>query len=71
MKDSSKIPSCCLQLDIGDPGWLGALREHVENWPSVYRTAQESYKVIADEFERLRGFPHDKFEYLAITDRLS
>ena len=68
--DDSKISACCPQLDIGNQGWLGALRTHIETWDRLYCNAYESYMGMADEFERLRGFPHDMFEYWSITDRI-
>lgn len=70
-KDGSKIAACCPQLDVSDQGWPGALREHVENWSSLYRSAHESYMSMASEFERAQRFPHDALEYWAITDRVA
>ena len=69
--DTSQIAACCPQLDISGPDWLVALNEHVGNWRSLYRTAHESYTSMADMFEREHAFPHDAFEYWAITDRIT
>ena len=69
--DDSKIASCCAQIDIGREGWLDRLAGHIKDWQSLYRSAFESYMSMASEFEREKGFPHDLFEYWAVTDRLS
>jgi len=69
--DDSKIAACCFQLDIRDTSWLDVLRSQVGNWQYLCRTAHEGYTLMANEFERVHGFPHDLFEYWAITDRLS
>ena len=69
--DTSQIAACCPQLDITVQNWLGVLNEHVRNWRSLYRTAYEGYTRMADEFEREHAFPHDAFEYWAITDRVA
>lgn len=70
-KDNSQIAACCHQLDISDQRWLDELKESVNNWTSLYKTAYDSYILMAENFERSRGFPHDMFEFWAITDHLA
>jgi len=70
-KDDSQIAACCYQLDISDQRWLDELKESVRNWAALYKTAYDNYMLMAEEFERARGFPHDMLEFWAITDRLA
>ena len=70
-QDKYKIAACTVQLDIKDSAWLIKLKDSVSHWAELYHTAYESYITMADEFERLQGFPHDMFEYWAITDRIN
>jgi hypothetical protein len=67
-RDDSKIAACTYQLDIARGDWMGALREHVEHWADRYRAAHARYTQMADAFERERGFPHDLFDFWALTD---
>ena len=69
--DDCKIASCCSQLDIGREDWPDQLTGRIEDWQHLYRSAYESYMSMASDFGREKGFPHDLFEYWAITDRLS
>ena len=68
--DDSQISACCYQLDISDQRWLDELKESLHNWTSLYKTAYENYILMTEEFERACGFPHDMFEFWAITERL-
>jgi hypothetical protein len=70
-KDGSLIATCCYQLDISDQEWLDALKEYVGNGAALYHTAYDNYMLMAEEFNRSRGFPHDMLEYWAITDRIA
>lgn len=70
-KDDSLIAACCYQLDINDQAWLDVLKEFVGNGTSLYRAAYDNYLLMAKEFERSRGFPHDMLEFWAITDRIA
>lgn len=69
--DDSRISTCCLQLDLRKQDWPDLLKEYVEDWQSHYRRAYESYMSMSRDFEREKSFPHDLFEYWAITDRIS
>lgn len=69
-KDDSQISVCCYQLDISDQRWLDELRESVSNWAPLYKTAYDNYMLMAEEFERSRGFPHDILEFWSMTDRI-
>lgn len=69
--DTSRISAGCLQLDITDSNWIESLREHVGNWQAIYRNCMDGYEAMADEFERQHPFPHDAFEFWAITDMIS
>jgi|GEM_PF-1947582 len=69
-KDGSRMAACCPQLDLRNGGWHGLLAEYSRDWLSHYRRSCEAYTAMAREFEREKGFPHDLFEYWAITDRL-
>ena len=68
--DTSRISAGCLQLDITDSTWIETLRGHVSNWQALYRGCMDGYAAMADAFEREHPFPHDAFEYWAITDRI-
>lgn len=70
-KDNSQIAACCHQLDISDQRWLDEIKGSVNNWTSLYKTAYDNYMLMAENFERSRGFPHDMFEFWAITDHLA
>jgi len=69
-QDDSKIAAACTQLDIKQKYWMDALMEHLKNWQVLYRKDFDGYIAMAEEFENRHGFPHDLFEYWAITDRL-
>ncbi|GLU30209.1 hypothetical protein WKR88_22245 [Trinickia caryophylli] len=68
--DQSKIAACTYQIDISRDDWTSVLRAHVDQWRTLYRTAFEDYAHMADSFERERRFPHDLFDFWAMTDRL-
>ena len=68
VSEDSKIAACTYQLDINDRDWPDILKESVKNWPSLYRVAYENYMTMAKEYEQLKGFPHDIFEYWRITE---
>lgn len=70
-QDDSEIAACTYQVDINNPNWLLNLNEYAENWDALYRTALGNYKNMIEEFERLHKFPHDMFEFWAITDRIA
>jgi hypothetical protein len=70
-KDTSKTAACCFQLDITSDEWIHALKDCVRNWQPLYITAHQNYSSMAKAFERERGFPHERFMYWAITDRLA
>ena len=63
--------SITIFLDITDSNWIESLREHVGNWQAIYRNCMDGYEAMADEFERQHPFPHDAFEFWAITDMIS
>ena len=69
--DDSKISACTFQLDLDDHGWSDVLKHYVEIWPSLYEVAHENYMNMANEYEQLNKFPHDMFEYWAITDQVT
>lgn len=70
-KDISRIAACCLQLDIANDDWVSALKDCIGNWRSHYIAAHQNYSSMANAFEAERGFPHEKFQYWAITDRVA
>ncbi len=70
-QDHSQIADCTYQLDIGNPEWLEILKDHADNWLQLYQKAYDNYISMAEEYERLNGFPHDMIEYWSITDHLS
>jgi hypothetical protein len=69
--DDSKISACTFQLDLNDHGWPDVLKQYIEIWPSLYEVAHENYTTMANEYEQLNKFPHDMFEYWAITDQVT
>jgi len=69
--DNSKISACTYQLDLDDEQWPEILKEYIENWSLLYKTAHENYTSMAIEYEQLKGFPHDMLEYWAITDQIA
>lgn len=68
--DESRIAACCYQLDINDKKWVDMLGGFMENGASLYRTSYDNYTLMANDFERSCGFPHDMLEFWAITDRI-
>lgn len=68
--DTSRIASCCTQLDIAKSDWIGELRQLVANWKSLYLRDIENYSIMAKAFEEAHPFPHDLFECWSITDRV-
>lgn len=68
--DDSQIAACTYQLDVSREDWTTVLGDCVDHWADRYRTAYANYMDMAGAFERARPFPHDLFEYWAITDRI-
>jgi hypothetical protein len=68
--DSSRIATCCPQINIQDGEWPEILRDHLEDWSGLYGAAYESYTAMAQAFERDQGFPHDAFKYWAISEQV-
>lgn len=69
-QDSSRIASCCTQVDIREHDWIKKVRQCVDDWKSLYTRNLVSYSAMAKRFEQERPFPHDVFEYWSITDRV-
>jgi hypothetical protein len=67
--DSSKISSCCKQLDITQLDWVENLREYICHWDTTYRNAYENYVAMAFTFEKEKPFPNDLFDYWAVSER--
>jgi hypothetical protein len=70
-QDTSRIASCCTQIDVRDPDWMKQVKRCVDDWQSLYVRDLMNYSIMARQFERERPFPHDVFEYWSLTDRLS
>jgi hypothetical protein len=68
--DNSRISTCCVQLDITKVDWMDRLGEYACQWDITYQRAFENYEAMAISFEQEKPFPHDVFEFWAITDRL-
>jgi|CXWL01.1.fsa_nt_gi hypothetical protein len=68
--DTSKIASCCTQMDIRKQDWISELKQCVDDSKSLFYRNAMNYSVMAKKFEQERPFPHDVFEYWAITDRV-
>lgn len=66
--DNSKISACCLQLDILKPDWVDRLSQQVSSWKAAYEKAFDQYKAMAVDFEKDKPFPHDVFDYWAVTE---
>jgi hypothetical protein len=69
-QDTSRIASCCTQIDVRDPDWMSQIKHCVDNWRTLYERDLAHYALMARQFERERPFPHDVFEYWSLTDRL-
>lgn len=67
-RDDSKIAACTYQIDMAHDDWMNTLSEHVDQWADRYRAAYEHYVCMAEAFERTRCFPHDMFDFWAVTD---
>ena len=67
--DNSKISACCIQLDISKRNWVDGLREYVSKWDTTYQIAFENYETMAIVFEKEKPFPHDIFDYWAVTEQ--
>jgi len=68
--DVSRIASCCTQLDITSPDWIGIMQQLVATWKSLYFRDAENYSIMAKNFEQEYPFPHDLFKCWSITDRV-
>lgn len=68
--DTSRIASCCTQLDVRKDAWISELQQCVADWKSLYFRDIENYSYMAKAFEEKHPFPHDVFEYWSITDRV-
>jgi hypothetical protein len=66
--DTSRIASCCTQLDVADLDWIEKMQQLVAAWKSLYRRDAENYSIMAKSFEQEHPFPYDLFEYWSITD---
>ena len=69
-QDTSRIASCCTQLDIREQDWVRKVRHCADHWKELYIQHFTSYSVMAKKFEEERPFPHDVFEYWGMTDRV-
>jgi hypothetical protein len=68
--DTSRIASCCTQLDLRKDKWISELQQCVTDWKSLYLRDIENYSHMAKAFEEEHPFPHDVLEYWRITDRV-
>ena len=68
--DDSKIACCTYQLNISHDNWLEKLGECAANWQELYLDAHKNYSIMARNFEKEVGFPHELFEVWAITERI-
>lgn len=69
-QDSSRIASCCTQVDLQAQDWMSKVKHCVEDWKELYIHNLAHYSIMAKKFEDERPFPHDVFEYWSITDRV-
>ena len=69
-QDTSRIASCCTQLDIRDPDWMSTVKHSVHDWKGMYVRDFANYSIMAKKFEEENPFPHDVLEYWSITDRV-
>lgn len=69
-QDKSEIAACCEQLDLAQPDWLLQLQAMRDDSKELYRKSHANYMEMAKKFEIAHPFPHDVFEFWAITDRL-
>lgn len=69
-RDTSRIASCCTQVDMAKPDWIATVRHSVAHWTSLYQRDLERYNAMAEEFERDHPFPHDFFEMWSVTEGL-
>ncbi|MFH1153451.1 MAG: hypothetical protein V1793_06535 [Pseudomonadota bacterium] len=67
-QDDSRIAACTYQLRLDTGDWQELLRACVADWRGLYRNAWEAYNAMAEDFEASLGFPHDLFDYWAMTD---
>jgi hypothetical protein len=69
--DTSRIASCCTQVDMQDHDWMSTVKQCVADWKSLYLRNVDNYSIMVKKFEQERPFPHDVFEYWSITDRVT
>jgi hypothetical protein len=69
-QDTSRIASCCTQLDIREPDWMNTVKHSVQDWKGMYVRDFANYSIMAKKFEEEKPFPHDIFEYWSTTDRV-
>ncbi len=68
--DTSRIASCCTQLNMQEHDWVSRVKQSVDDWKLLYIQNLENYFTMAKKFELERPFPHDVFEYWSMTDRV-
>jgi hypothetical protein len=66
--DASQIATCCVQLDITQPGWELRLRDLTLQPGELFRKMLAQYDTMAEAFAVDNPFPEDFFEYWAITE---
>lgn len=69
-QDTSKISSCCLQLDPYSDETVEQLRLRIGHWYSFYIDTYEAYILMMDEFRKNFAFPHKMIECWSTIDRL-
>jgi len=69
-QDTSRIASCCTQLDIRESDWVSTVKHSVHDWKGMYVRDFANYSIMAKKFEEEKPFPHDVFEYWSTTDRV-
>ncbi len=69
-RDTSRIASCCTQIDLPRKDWIGELGQCAATWKALYVRDIDSYVQMAKTFREQHPFPHDVLEYWSITDRV-
>lgn len=67
-RDTSKIASCCVQIDMQAGAYLTQLRDLTAQAEKIFAMAFAGYHAMAEEYLREHPFPADFFDYWAITE---
>lgn len=66
-QDTSRIASCCLQLDEAD--WASRIGHLLADWRQSYWDAHQRYEDMRSDFAKEHRFPSDLIEYWSLLEK--